>query len=890
MPGKLRSIRPILTVFVLLLFSFPSRAQDLQQRITLSLKDVTVAAALEEIGKAARLEFSYNPAELPLGRVISLRAKNRKVEDILAEILTPAGVRYVRVENHVVLKPVEAKEPGPVNAPPASPVRRTLSGFLKDKGSGESLIGANIYVKGTTLGAMTNGYGFYSLTLPAGTYPVVFSYLGYREELRSVRLEQDLRMNVEMEESKVEIREVEVVASEENSEIRKAPLSEFRFSQKTLSRMPGFGGDLDVIRAMQAVPGIQTFGDGSALYYVRGGSSDQNLLLIDEVPIYNPSHLFGFFSAFSPDAVNSVQIFKGDFPARFGGRLSSVIDIKAREGNAKRFGFSGNIGPYASTLTFEGPLIREKASFILSGRVSTLNWLRNLDAFSHQFDFRFYDIDAKLNFRLNENNRIFFTAYGGSDLFSPYRSAEVNSLGISWNNLAGAVRWNHVFNSRLFSNTTVSYSRYGYTLNLPQEQNGNWNSVISNTTIKSDLAWYPAPAHTVRAGAEVTSHFSNPGNVTLENNAASPDAPTVSEYHSMEYVIYLSDDFRPGKRWNVRGGLRLPLWQDTGPAEVCYFDQNHQVIDTLHYGRGNTYFTACRPEPRLLVRYELNAHSSVKASYTRTAQFLQVLTNSASPFTSLEVWAPAGPNIKPQVADQITAGYYRDLAGGGFTLSGEVYWKWYHNRPDFRDHANLLYNTLIEGEIRTGKARSYGLELMVRKTTGRLTGWIGYTWSATRVETPGINNGKRYPASNDRPHDVCITLNWDDGRHWVLSGSWIYLSGGAITTPVGFYSLNGLRVPLYGDRNNGRLPDYHRLDLSATYRFNKPGNRYRHSLAITLYNAYGHENPFSVNFNKMMNDQGEFVVPSDLDGNYRIVPTTFSVAGIIPSINYQFTF
>ncbi len=890
MRGFSRGSIRLLSFILLLLFSLASHAQDLGKRITVTLKDVSLTVAIAEIGRLAEIGFSYNPGDLPSGRLVSLNARRRRVEDILKELLEPAGLRFVTVENHVVLKPGALPEGEAASVPAAAAKRHTISGFLKDRSTGEALIGANIYVKGTTLGVMTNGYGFYSLTLPAGNHPVVFSYLGYRPESRTLGLDRDQRIDVEMEEEKMEIGEVEIVASEEASEIPRSSLSEFRFSQKTLSRLPGFGGDLDVIRAMQAVPGIQTFGDGSALYYVRGGGSDQNLLLIDEVPVYNPSHLFGFFSAFSPDAINSVQIFKGDFPARYGGRLASVIDIKAREGNMKQFGFSGNVGPYASTLTLEGPIRKERASFLVSGRVSTLNWLRNLDAFSRDFDFRFFDLNAKLNVRLNANNRFFLTAYGGNDIFSPYRSAEVNSLGIGWSNRAGALRWNHLFSGQLFSNTTLSYSRYAYTLNLPQEQNGNWNSVISHATLKSDLAWYPGSRHTLRAGLGITRHYSDPGNVTLGNGAASQVVPKVSEYRSMEYKGYLSDDWRPAKQWNIRYGLRLPVWMDYGPAEICYFDAGHRVIDTIAYGAGRSYFTACRPEPRIQVQYQPGESSSVKAGFARTAQFLQVLSNSAGPFSSLEVWAPAGPNIAPQVADQVTAGYFRDIQGGKFKLSAEGYYKWHRNRPDYRDHANLLYNTLIEGEIRTGKATSYGVELMLRKTTGQLTGWIGYTWSRTRVVTPEINGGNAYPAAHDRPHDVCVTVAWDDGKHWSVTGSWIYLSGAATSVPVGFYYYNGSRVPLYGERNNGRLPDYHRLDLAATYRFNKPEKRFRHSLAVTLYNVYGRHNPFSVNFNRMINDEGDFVVPSDLDGNYRVVPTSFSVAGIIPSINYQFRF
>ncbi len=881
---------PLVFFLFLLLFSSPVISQDLQQRITLKMTAVSIADVLKEIGRLAKVDFSYNPQMVPVDKQISVHARNKSVSAILEEVLTRNGIDYVKVENHLVLKQHVQPEPPSANHATAVSLKFTLSGYLRDKNTGEVLIGANVYVKGNTLGAMTNGYGFYSLTLSSANYLMVFSYMGYKEVVQEVNLNENTRLSVEMTEDKLEIREVEIVAADHESEIRNTQMSQFSFSPKTLSQLPGFGGDVDIIRALQAVPGIQTFGDGSALYYVRGGNSDQNLLLIDEVPVYNPSHLFGFFSAFAPDAINNVQIYKGDFPAKFGGRLSSVIDIKAREGNMKHFGFSGNIGPYASNFTIEGPIMKNRASFFISGRVSTLNWVNRLPVFNKSFDFRFFDINAKLNFRLNDNNRFFFTFYTGRDVFSRYLSAEVNSLGISWDNLAGTFRWNHVFSNRLFSNTTLNYSRYNYSLNLPQEQDGYWNSSISNLTLKTDVAWYLNPQNTIRSGLELTYHHSNPGNVTLENGDALPNVPKVAEYHSMEYVFYASDEQRIGKRFSMRYGIRLPVWQDIGPTDVYYFDANHRVIDTITYRSGETYSTAFSPEPRLNIQYQVDQHSSVKASYSRTTQFLQILSGSTSPFTSLEVWAPCGPNIRPQTADQVAVGYFRELSKPEFSFSVEGYYKWFHDHPDYRDHANLLFNPLIEGELRFGTAWSYGAEFMLRKTTGRLTGWIGYTWSRAMVQTPGVNNGNVYPANYDRPNDVCINISWDDKKHWIFTANWIYLTGGAITTPIGFYYNNGSSVPLYGNKNNDRLPAYHRLDVSATYKFSKPENRYQHSLAITLYNAYGRMNPFSVNFNKMMNDNGDFVVPSNLNGSYVLVPTSISVAGIIPSVNYQFKF
>ena len=880
-----------LLLIALLFCSLKVSSQQLQQRLDLSFYEKPIAEVLQEITRQSGIEFSYDPQHVPVHKHITVNIKNRTVNEILEGVLIRNDIEYFRVEKHFVLKN-KISPPDQHDNKKITPSGKnfTISGFIKEKATSEALIGANIRVKDTYMGITTNGYGFFSLTLPAGKHQLIISYVGYREQTKDVILDDNKVISIELAEVLFPMGEVEIVASGTETDNRQDQMSGISFSQKTLTTLPGFGGNLDVIRALQSVPGIHSFGDGSALYYVRGGNSDQNLLLIDEVPVYNPSHLFGFFSAFAPDAINEVQVYKGDFPARYGGRLSSVIDIKAKEGNLKQFGFSGNLGPYASTMSLEGPVIKNRASFFISGRISTLNWLTTFSALQKTFDFRFYDLNAKINFKINTNNRIFFTFYTGRDEFLQYASAEVNTYGIRWKNRAGTLRWNHVFNGRLFANTTLNYSRYDYTLTLPREQNGFWNSSISNLTLKSDITWYLNPDNNIRAGVEITNHESNPGKVELDNEVDDTYVPQVSPYHSMEYVLYLSNDQKIGKKFSLRYGLRLPIWQDWGAATVYYFDVNHKVIDTTNFPGLTAYDIYISPEPRLNLQYQINPVSSVKLSYCRTTQFMQLLSNSTSPFNSLEVWALAGPNIPPQKADQIALGYFREFFKARVAFSVEAYYKWFHDHLDYRDHANMLFNPLIEGELRFGTAKSFGIEVMVRKQTGKLTGWMGYTWSRAFITTPEVNNGESYPAFYDRPNDFSINLNYDTRKHWSFQVNWIYMTGAPITTPVGFYYNNGYSVPLYGQKNNDRLPDYHRLDLSFRYAFNKPGNRYQHSLSVTLYNAYGRLNPFSESYNKIMNDNGDFIVPSNLNGSYELVPTSISVAGIIPSINYQFKF
>ena len=705
-----------------------------------------------------------------------------------------------------------------------------------------------------------------------------------------MELKGNQKISIELEETRLEIPAVEVFDGNKNYAILGNALSQFRFSSRMLTQMPGFVGDFDIIKALQTIPGIKSFGDGSSLFYVRGGNSDQNLILLDEAPIYNPSHLFGFFSVISPDAINDVEAYKGDFPANYGGRLSSVIDIRAKNGNLKRFGFSGNIGPYASNLSVEGPIVRDKGSFYVSGRISSLNWLQFLNQTQTTFNVNFYDLNAKLNYKVNENNRLFGTFYYGKDNFTRQMESSITTYGISWNNLAGTLRWNHTFSNKLFVNTTGYYSRYQYYLYVSKEQNEYWNSAIENLALKSDFTWYLNLRNTIKAGVEIGWHHSNPGNVNFSGNNEQKNIPKVPECRSMEYDFYLSNEQTFGKKLSVRYGIRLPVWQDIGPTTVYYFDVNHQVSDSMDVSKNASYATFCSPEPRIHVQYMLDSRSVLKASYCRTTQFMQTLSNSTSPFTSLEVWIPSGTNIQPQKADQFTLGYLRQMSKPKLNFSAEIFYKQFYNYIDYTDHANMLYNPLIEGELRFGKSWSYGIELTLRKTEGKLTGWIAYTFSRVFVRTESVNNGQTYPAFYDRPHDLSITLSYNTRKKWAISANWILVSGGPITTPVGFYYNNGYSVPIYASKNNDRLPDYHRLDISATYKLSKPEKRYQHQITLSVYNAYARSNAISVNFNKIEYEKDRFLVPSNLNGNYSLVPTAISVTGIIPSITYNFKF
>jgi len=880
----------IILLFVLVpLFTF---SQNINRIITLQLKNQSLNQIIDTIGKLADINFSYNPQTIVVDKRITISIVNKPVKEILDELLGKYNIEYYIVENQVVLKPAHSarniQDVEKKSSDKPRP-RHSISGFIKDKSTGEALIGAVIYSQGSTTGASTNAYGYYSLTLPEGHFILAIAFLGYVTSFQNIDLNKDISLSVELAENKFSINTVEVSAFDSSSAVTSNRLSQIRLNTRILSGLPGFIGEVDVIKSLQLIPGIQSFGDGSALYFVRGGNSDQNLFLVDEVPVYNPSHLFGFVSAISPEAINDIQIYKGDFPARFGGRLSSVIDISTKNGNMKKPGFSGNISPYSSSLSVEGPIVKEKCSFFLSGRLSTLYWMKLFKTPLKSFNISYYDINARLNLKMNDNNRLFLTFYTGKDIFNQVNTSSINTYGISWNNILSALRWNHIFSRKLFSNTTVYYSQYNYYLYISKEQNDYWNSSVANVALKSDFSWFINPNNTIRTGIEAAMQFSNPGNVSISDNEVQRNVPVIPRYKSLEYDFYLSNEQKIGKRLSLSYGFRLPVWQDIGPTTVYNFNVSYHVFDTVSVPKNSVYSTFFSIEPRINIQYFPGKNSVIKASYCNSTQFVQVLSNSTSPFTSLDVWVPAGPNIDPQKADQFTLGYFGKIFRSRLGFSAEGFYKLYSNHIDYKDNANMLYNPLIEGELRFGKAWSYGLELMVHKEEGKFTGWLSYTYSRSFSQTEDVNNNLAYPVYYDRPHNICLNLSYNTNKHWAFSATWIFLSGSATTTPVGFYTYNGYNIPIYGSKNNGRLPPYHRLDISVSCRLNKPEKRFSHTLVLNLYNVYARLNPFSVNFNKFDN-KGNYVVPANLNGNYELVPTIISVAGIIPSVNYQIRF
>lgn len=861
-------------------------AQNLKQPVTLSMEKVSVAKAIDTISKMAHVRFSYNPEAIGADATISFTARRQPLGDLLDDLFNPLHVQWSAVSGLLVLKPAASREGD--RSKEATSV--TINGFVRDSLSGEALIGATVHAEGTRYGTSANSYGFYSLTLPVGSYRLVYSFVGYLSVVQPVTIGRGFRFNAALKPSRVAMTPVEVTDQSREALVSAGQPGQMKLTPLMLSQLPSFAGQKDVVKSLASLPGIASFGDGSTLFYVRGGAADQNLLMIDEAPIYNPAHLFGFFTAMAPDAISDVEAFKGDFPAQYGGRISSVIHVRTKDGNLYKTGFSGNIGPYTTDFSVEGPIIENKSSYFVSARVSNLNWIKPQNGAIANFDFRFFDLNAKFNLKLSDNNRLFLTLFTGNDQFTRDGSSSLKTYGISWNNRLGALRWNHIFGQKLFSNTTLYSSRYDYKLFVSKELDDYWNSSIDNVMVKSDFTWFPAIANTLKWGVEFGVYYMNPGNVQFSDAEVGTNIPVIPKYRSRSLAFYLSDEWKFAPRWSVSLGLRLSNWRDVGPTTLYTYDALHQLIDTRDVADGEVYEWFVEPEPRLLLRWLPSSELNVSVSYGRTVQYLQVLTNSISPFTSLEVWVPAGPTIKPQKSDQVSVGVSKVNTTGDYMLSGGFYYRHLTNQIDYTNNANLLYNEHLEAELRFGKGRAFGVEAMLRKVTGRMKGWIGYTWSRSFRTTPEVNGGHEYNANYDRVHNLTLCLSYALTSRIDVSAAWYYLTGASYTAPEGFMSLGGYVVPVYGEKNNARLPDYQRLDLSASCRLHREGARYQHRLMLSVYNAYARHNPFSINNNKIVTDNGDFVVPSDLSGGVEIIPTSLSASGLIPSINYQFKF
>ncbi len=743
----------------------------------------------------------------------------------------------------------------------------TISGSVTDKSTGEDLIGVTLLETATSKGTITNVYGFYSFTLPEGKHTLRFSYIGYESETYEIILNKNQTLDVRLAPANTELSEVVIKAEREDENITSNQMSVERMDIKKLEKIPVLMGEKDVLKSIQLLPGISTTSEGGSGFSVRGGSIDQNLILLDGAPLYSSSHLMGFFSAFNSDALKNVSVYKGGIPANYGGRASSVLDISMKEGNNQKFSGSGGIGLISSRLTLEGPIIKDKMSFIVSGRRSYLDQVAKLGGFLDDgMNLYFYDLNAKMNYKINDKNRIFLSGYFGQDNFG------FNDIGMEWGNTTATLRWNHVYNSKLFSNTTFIYSNYNYGFNLVVD--AAINSGIKDYSFKQDYSWFLNPNNTVKFGLDVTHHTFKPGELQFEDDDNTDIV--LDETLALESGVYISNSQKLSDRFSAEYGFRLSMFNQLGEGWANTYNDYNVKIDSTFYEAGEIMQTYWDIEPRLSLNYRLNKTSSLKASYNRMAQYLHLMSNSTSSQPS-DTWMPSTGNIEPQSVSQYALGYFKNFNDNNYEFSIEGYYKQMNNINDYEDGTNIMLNEDIEAYILSGEGRSYGLEFYLKKKYGKLTGWLSYTLGRTEYKIDGINNGEWYNTRYDKTHDVSIVLTYALNDRLSLSGSWVYYKGNAVTFPSGQYGFDNQSWAYYTERNGYRMPDYHRLDLSLHLE-GKKKKRFETSWDFSLYNVYNRHNAYTISF------QESETMPGANEA------VKLSLFGIVPSVTWNFKF
>jgi len=759
----------------------------------------------------------------------------------------------------------------------------TISGYVKSASTGEEMIGATIAVPSLNTGVTTNVYGFYSLTLPEGSYQVRFSYIGYDDVIKEVTLTQNTQYNVELGESVNQLEAVEIEAEGSRANVESVEMSVNKIDAKTIKKIPALLGEADVVRSVLLLPGVSTVGEGSTGFNVRGGGIDQNLVLLDEAPVYNSSHLFGFFSVFNPDAVKNVSLIKGGIAPQYGGRLSSILDVRMKEGNQKEFTGSGGLGLIFSRLSLEGPIKKDKASFIIAGRRSYADVLAKpfLNDNLSGSQFYFYDLTAKVNWTMNEKNRFFLSGYFGRDVFG-------SGFLFNWGNATATARWNHIFNDRLFMNVTAFYSDYDYAFGVDEEDDSDdftWSSSVVSSSIKPDFSYYINNNNTLRFGGQSIYYNFRPAEASFASGGVTNDI-SLPEKFGIENALYIQNEQKIGSRLKVLYGLRWSQFSYLGEGEKQTYNDTipgfrKTLVDTEQFDDFESIASYMNFEPRLSINYSLNEFSSIKASYNRMTQYLHLISNTIAS-TPIDLWLPTTNNIEPQIADQVAVGYFRNFNNNAFEASAELFVKDFQNQVDYIDNADIFFNEELEGDLLSGDGRAYGIELYVKKNQGKLTGWVSYTLSRSERKVEGINNDDWYPSRFDRLHNLSVVGSYAYNDKWSFSANFVYSTGTPATFPTNRYEIQGIVVPHNVDnaRNNYRIPAYHRLDLSATLTPRKNENRrWQGEWVFSVYNVYNRRNPFAIFF-----QQNEEQINQTQAIRYSVI------GNFVPAVSYNFNF
>ncbi|BDD02943.1 TonB-dependent receptor [Aureibacter tunicatorum] len=748
----------------------------------------------------------------------------------------------------------------------------TLSGTIYDADNGETMIGATVAVRSLSTGTATNAYGFYSFSLPKGEYAVEVSFIGYQTQVVQISMNESQRMDIKLKPNQEQLDAIIVMAKKENDNITSERIGVEQLSPKELETIPVLFGEQDIIKALTLTPGVKTSGDGNGGMMVRGGTNSQNLILLDEAVIYNASHLAGFFSTFNSDAIKNLTLYKGTAPAKYGGRISSVMDVKMNEGSNQNYHIGGGIGLIASKLSLEGPIVKDKGSFLITGRRTYADLFMKLspDEDINERKLYFYDLNLKANYQINENNRIYLSGYLGKDVMS-----SEDLFGLDWGNVTATLRWNKIWNSRLFSNTSLIYSEYNHDVRVSDNSsNIGYLSEITNFNLKHEFQYFIDNNSTLDFGAYFQNNTVLPGQLLVEGDTDTKPV-NVLQRNIYEYGAYVNYSWEPNPHWSVSAGLRFAAFNLMGGGDFYTFEDG-ELVNTQYFESGEVVQEYYNLEPRFNLAYILNPSNSFKFSYTRNTQTVHLIENPTIT-TPTDIWISSSQNIQPEISDQLSLGYFKNLKDNEYQLSGEVYYRWLQNQMDLKDGANTRANEFLEGELLFGKGRSYGLELMMKKKSGRLNGWIAYTLSRTEKQIENINKGNWYPAKQDATHDLSIVALFELNPKWNLSATWVYNTGNAVTFPDGKYEIDGEIHYYYSERNSYRMPAYHRLDLGATCQLKKT-EKFESSLSFSVYNAYGRKNAFVIQFKQ------------DPDNPSKSITTRTHLFTYVPSITYNFRF
>jgi len=773
--------------------------------------------------------------------------------------------------------------------------RFTLNGYITDSESGESLIGATVFINEINSGTVTNPYGFYSITLDEGNYNIDFRYIGYNTISREINLSSNTKIDIELASSDIQLESVVVSDVAEDYNISSIEMSTAKLDMSKVTEIPTFLGENDIIKAIQLLPGVSSVGEGASGFNVRGGSVGQNLVLLDEAPVYNSSHLLGFLSVFNPDAVKDLKLYKGGIPSRYGGRISSILDIRMKDGNKKKVQLSGGVGTIFSRLTLESPIVRDKSSFILALRRSYADvlakpFLKNSNFFDDGAALNFYDLTAKSNFELNENNTLYISSYVGRDIFK-FDARQ----GFNWGNRTGTVRWNHLFNDRLFSNFTAIYSNYDYQLAFGSDDRNKfeWDSNVETYNFKPEFTYFVNTNNELSIGAELINYRFEPANAIGVSDGEITDI-TLPDKYAFEGALYVGNEQKISSL-TLSYGLRYSLYSYYGPGDRYEFGEpifsggRRPLISVSKVEGRESIKNYSGLEPRLSMNILLGESSSVKASYNRMTQYIHLLSNTAAS-SSLDVWTPSTNNIKPEIADAYVLGYFKNFKNNTYEASIELYYKDLQNQIDYIDGADLLINKYLEGDLLTGIGRAYGLEFLFKKNRGRFNGWLSYTIGRSELKIDGINKFEWYPTRYDQTHNFKITSTYKISDRVQFSGNFVYLTGTPVTFPSSKFVIQGFVIPhnASNSRHQFRIPDYHRLDFSVTIkgRDEKKNGKVRKNdseLIIGVYNVYNRRNPFSIYFSQGDGMVTDSYVPGEV--------TRLSIIGsFVPSITYNFKF